>query len=372
LGGADYPYSAALYSLFISMPYDIKTTRNHSWNVAFQQQVGDNMAFSTTYLGNHMVNMWGVVDGNPGVIPAGATATGPCTLKLPAGGTQTFSNCSTAPLDLRRELSQLSPGVGQYYGYLDWISDAGWQTYHGLMLQFQRRSAGGITTSGNYTISTCEGLISQGQAPLNVATGYMKPVSLVNPPSDAATQAIFDEDTGRCGTWRRHIFNFTASVETPRFGGAAVRALASGWRLSGIFRGNSGSPLTVTTGTDRALSGIQTTTQRPNQVLGNPYGDETINNWLNPAAFSQPALGTYGNSGRNAYDGPGRKVVDLSLVRSFRIGNGHRIEARVEAFNAFNWFLLDNPNTTLSSATFGRITSSGDPRIMQFAMKYEF
>ena len=151
VGGADYPYNAALYSLFISMPYDIKTTRNHSWNVAFQRQVGDNMAFSATYLGNHMVNMWGVVDGNPGVIPAGATPTGPCTLKLPAGGTQTFANCSTAPLDLRRELSQLNPAVGQYYGYLDWITDAGWQNYHGLMLQFQRRSAGGIATSANYT-----------------------------------------------------------------------------------------------------------------------------------------------------------------------------------------------------------------------------
>jgi hypothetical protein len=372
LGGANYPYSAALYSLFISMPYDIKTTRNHSWNVAFQQQVGDNMAYSATYLGNHMFNMWGVVDGNPGVIPAGATATGPCTLKLPAGGTQAFTNCSTASLDLRRELSQVSPAVGQYYGYLDWISDAGWQTYQGLMLQFQRRSAGGVAISGNYTVSTCEGLISQGQAPLNVATGYMKPVSLVNPPSEADTQAIFDEDKGRCGTWRKHIVNLTASVETPRFSGAAVRALASGWRLSGIFRANSGSPLTVTTGTDRALSGIQTTTQRPNQVLGNPYGDGTINNWLNPAAFAQPALGTYGNSVRNAYDGPGRKVVDLSLVRSFRFGSGHRVEARVEAFNAFNWFLLENPNTTLSSATFGRITSSGDPRVMQFAMKYEF
>jgi hypothetical protein len=151
-----------------------------------------------------------------------------------------------------------------------------------------------------------------------------------------------------------------------------VRALASGWRLSGIFRANSGAPLTVTTGTDRALSGIQTTTQRANQVLDNPYGDGTINNWLNAAAFAQPALGTYGNSVRNAYDGPGRKVVDLSLVRSFRFGNGQRVEARVEAFNAFNWFLLENPNTTLSSATFGRITASGDPRIMQFAIKYEF
>ena len=372
LGSADYPYNAALYSLFISMPYDIKTTRNHSWNIAFQRQVGDDMAFSTTYLGNHMVNMWGVVDGNPGVIPAGATATGPCTLRLPTGGTQSFANCSTASLDLRRELSQVNPAVGQYYGYLDWITDAGWQNYHGLMLQFQRRSTHGITTSANYTVSTCEGLISQGQAPLNVATGYMKPVSLVNPPSDAEMQALFDEDKGRCSTWRKHIFNLSASVETPQFSSTAVRALASGWRLSGIFRANSGAPLTVTTGTDRALSGIQTTTQRANQVLDNPYGDGTINNWLNAAAFAQPALGTYGNSVRNAYDGPGRKVVDLSLVRSFRFGNGQRVEARVEAFNAFNWFLLENPNTTLSSATFGRITASGDPRIMQFAIKYEF
>ena len=372
VGGADYPYSAALYSLFISMPYDIKTTRNHSWNVAFERQVGENMAFSTTYLGNHMFNMWGVVDGNPGVIPTGATPTGPCTLRLPAGGTQTFPNCSTASLDLRRELSQLNPAVGQYYGYLDWITDAGWQTYDGLMLQFQRRSARGITTSANYTVSTCEGLISQGQAPLNVATGYMKPVSLINPPSAAETQAIFDSDKGRCSTWRKHIFNLSASVETPQFSSAAARALASGWRLSGIFRANSGAPLTVSTGTDRALSGIQATTQRPNQVLDNPYGDKTVNNWLNSAAFAQPAQGTYGNSVRNAYDGPGRKVVDLSLVRSFRFGNGQRVEARVEAFNAFNWFLLDNPNTTFSSATFGRITSSGDPRIMQFAVKYEF
>ena len=66
------------------MPYDIKTTRNHSWNVALQQQVGDNMAFSATYLGNHMVNVWGVVDGNPALVTTpGATATGAVHAKLP-------------------------------------------------------------------------------------------------------------------------------------------------------------------------------------------------------------------------------------------------------------------------------------------------
>jgi hypothetical protein len=368
----NYPWSSALYSLFITVPYDIKTTRNHSWNVSLQQQLGDDMAVSATYLGNRMVNVWGVVDGNPGVIPAGASPTGPCTLRLPNGGTQTFANCSTAPLDLRREMSQAFPAIGQFYGYLDYITDAGWQDYQGLLLSVQRRAAGGISTSANYTVSRCEGLISQGQAPLNVATGYMKPVSLINPPSDAERQAIFDEDKGRCSAWRKHIFNLTASVESPQFGNNVARMLGSGWRLSGVFRAQSGSPLTVTTGTDRALSGIQAATQRPNQVLDDPYGARTINNWLNPAAFAQPALGTYGNSIRNAYDGPGRKVVDLSLVRAFRFMSSHQIEARIEAFNAFNWFLLGNPNTTLSSATFGRITTADDPRVMQFALKYEF
>ena len=109
------------------------------------------------------------------------------------------------------------------------MTDAGWQNYHGTAaVGASAGRRGGITTSANYTVSTCEGLISQGQAPLNVATGYMKPVSLINPPSEAEAQTIFDEDKGRCGTWRKHIFNITASVETPQFTSTAVRALASG------------------------------------------------------------------------------------------------------------------------------------------------
>jgi hypothetical protein len=374
VGGANYPFNQALYSLFITVPYDIKTTRNHSWNVALQKQVGENMAVSATYLGNHMFNVWGVVDGNPAVIPPGVTnPTGPCTLALPSGGTQTFPNCSAATtLDLRRELSILNPAVGQFYGYLDWVTDTGWQDYQGMLLSIQRRSVGGLTLNANYTLSRCEGLVNQGQGPLNVATGYSQPVSLVNPPSDAARDAIFENDKGRCDAWRRHIFNFNASIETPQFTNTAARLLGSGWRFSGIWSAQSGQPLTVSTGADRALSGIQAGTQRANQVSDDVYGDGTINNWLNPAAFAQPALGTYGNSKRNAYDGPSRQVVNLSLVRQFGLPNSHRIEARVEAFNAFNWFIKGNPTTNLSSATFGRITTSDDPRIMQFAMKYTF
>jgi hypothetical protein len=78
----------------------------------------------------------------------------------------------------------------------------------------------------------------------------------------------------------------------------------------------------------------------------------------------------------------GTRVVDLSLVRSFGVGGLRRIEARIEAFNAFNWFRpgnIDNnaannqaPVTNLSSPQFGRYLVSGDPRILQFAVKYAF
>ena len=373
LSSNDYPWESAQSALFITVPYDIKSTRNHSWNVALQQQMGDATAFSVTYLANHMVNMWGVVDGNPSLVSAaGPTPTAPCTAPLPGGGTQTFANC-TAAAEQRREISLYNPAIGQYYGYVDYVTDQGWQDYQGLQLSIQRRLTSGLTSSANYTISRCEGLISQGQGPLNVATGYTRPVSMLNPPSEAEQQASFEIDKGRCDAWREHIFNLTASYETPQFSNTAARILASNWRVSGVFRAQSGQPLTITTGTDRALSGIQASIQRVNQVGDNPYGDGSINNWFNASAFAQPALGTYGTSERNAYDGPGYRDLALSLVRQFVMPNAHRLEARVEAFNALNWFIPGNPSTVLSAATFGRITTgASDPRVMQFAVKYVF
>ena len=378
-----YPYSPSAtsafpsYALLIQAPKDLETTRVHSWNVGVQHQVGDNIGVSANYLGNYLMNVWGDVTGNPGTIPAGVSPTGPCTLRNPAapGGTQTYPNCSAAPLDVRREITQNNPAVGQYIGYLDWVTDAGWQRYHGLQLSFQRRSVSGLSTNANYTWSTCRGLVNQGGAPLNVGTGYMIPVSLINPPSNM--QEIFDQDEGHCASSPTHIFNMTATVASPEFSNTAVRLVASGWRLSGIFRAASGDWFTISTGADRALTGVQATAQRVNQVLDNPFGEKTINSWFNPAAFAQPALGTHGNSGRNAFLGMARRQVDFSLVRGFGFLGTHRIEARVEAFNAFNWFRPlpgnnQSPVTNYSDANFGRYLTADDPRIMQFALKYSF
>ena len=196
----------------------------------------------------------------------------------------------------------------------------------------------------------------------------MTPVSLLNPPADG--DARLDRDDGPCESDRRHTGSLTGTIQSPEFETAVLRLLASNWRLSGAFRASSGSRLTVTTGLDRALTG-NPGQQRVDQVLDDPYGAKTTDNWLNPQAFAQPALGSYGTSGRFAYGGPATRNIDLSLVRSFPFST-HRIEARIEAFNAFNWFRPGNPVTAFNNVNFGRILTALEPRIMQFAVKYQF
>ena len=177
-------------------------------------------------------------------------------------------------------------------------------------------------------------------------------------------------DRGNCTQDRRHNFNSSTVYETPQFSNSAVRKIASGWRISGIVRLLSGGFLTVAPGQDRALA---TGPQRADQLMQNVYGpDKAFNNYLNPAAFAQPAIGTFGNSGSLSILGPGAIRLDMGLTRSFQIREGQSVEFRVEAFNLPNHLNPGNPNTTLSSSNFGKIQSAADPRIMQLALKYVF
>ena len=109
---------------------------------------------------------------------------------------------------------------------------------------------------------------------------------------------------------------------------------------------------------------------------------------MNPAAFSIPALGTYGNLGQNNLKGPGIFQLNMALSRAFRVREGMSLQLRGEAFNLTNHVNLALPGSTpgtvslASGSTFGQITSdisgnngltnSGDPRIIQLAIKFIF
>jgi hypothetical protein len=112
---------------------------------------------------------------------------------------------------------------------------------------------------------------------------------------------------------------------------------------------------------------------RPDQVLANPYAaNKTANEWLNPAAFVQNALGTFGNAPRNNLAGPRWFNFDVELSRVLTLHEGLNMELRLDAFNVLNHPNLDPPNLYLNQPTFGQITSAEDPRILQFAVKLRF
>jgi hypothetical protein len=242
-------------------------------------------------------------------------------------------------------------------GFLNQYQAAGTQSYHGLLLSIQRRAASGVNIGANYTWSHCYGddaLASQGGSGGSTYT---------NPDNR-------DFDRGNCEGDRRHVFNMTAVAETPQFANPTLRALGTGWRLSGVYRRATGSWLTVTSGQNRALTGVSD--QRAQQVLENPYGDKSLTNFLNPAAFALPALGSLGNMSPRNIQGPGTWQFDVALSRVFRFRESQRLEFRAEAYNLTNSLRPQNPTTNFSSSDFGQISSSRDPRIMQFALKYLF
>jgi hypothetical protein len=109
--------------------------------------------------------------------------------------------------------------------------------------------------------------------------------------------------------------------------------------------------------------------------LDNPFGDRSAGpgaRYLNPAAFALPALGTFGNTGRNSIQGPGTWSLDAALSRVIPVRENQRVEFRAEAYNVTNSFRPGNPNTTITNANFGVIRTSLEPRILQFALKYVF
>src|SRR5262249_33468877 len=133
---------------------------------------------------------------------------------------------------------------------------------------------------------------------------------------------------------------------------------------------HTGFPYTPTSGIDNSLTGVGQ--DRPN-VNGNPYVKDTHSLvWVTPSAFQANATGTFGIAGYNSLIGPRYFGLDANLSRRFHITERHQFQLRFEFFNLLNHTNFSNPVSNFNSANFGRIQSSGDPRILQFAAKYMF
>ncbi|HEY1950761.1 MAG TPA: carboxypeptidase regulatory-like domain-containing protein [Bryobacteraceae bacterium] len=168
-----------------------------------------------------------------------------------------------------------------------------------------------------------------------------------------------------------------------------LSSIFGGWELSGIETARTGEPINITISRPTsALPDGNNSSQRPNLVPGVSLypANQTIDNWLNPAAFAVPAPGTWGNLGRYAARGPGFFELDTALQKKFLITERIGLNFRAEVFNLFNRAIYANPSANLGSnpaspaASFGRITSllntdavgTGTPREFQFAVRLNF
>jgi hypothetical protein len=157
-----------------------------------------------------------------------------------------------------------------------------------------------------------------------------------------------------------------------------------------LFHASSGQPLTITSGIDNSLTGLNN--DRPVQLLAD-YKQANHScpgapcyQYINASAFAKNPIGSTGNVGRGALRGPGNVSFDVALSRRFSISDRIQLEARGEAFNIINHVNFVGAiqgagtgsagatvmNTNLSSSAFGKALAAFDPRIMQLVLKLYF
>lgn len=275
LNGPNASSTFPLGANYTTFPLDLPATSTDQWNISYQRQVGAEWMVSANYLGNVVRNVWTAGQINPAVFGTGATV---------------------ANTNQRRVLFQENAATGQYYASIQELDPNGTSTYNGLMLQVQRRQAGGFSLQGNYTISRCT-TDRWNQEPGVSGAPYLIPGDR-------------EADRGKCPNSPEHSLNASVVYQVPDAGDEGLTgALTSGWQISAIVAARSASYFTVLTGVDNALSGQPN--QRANQVLDDPFvPNRDVNQWLNPAAFQAPAPGTYGSMPLDAIKGSGRWNVD--------------------------------------------------------------
>ena len=176
---------------------------------------------------------------------------------------------------------------------------------------------------------------------------------------------------------QRHHFTLTSNYALP----FTKSRLGRGWQINAILTWQTGIPMTFGNGITPLNGG------GPSRVnlIRDPMLDgsqRTLDHWFDTSvlgygctqncAFAVPAAYTYGTQGRNMYFGPSHFNLDLSVRRDFNVTERLRLEFRAESFNITNTPPFGNPDTTIGDAALGMITSAGDPRRIQLALKLVF
>jgi hypothetical protein len=335
--------------------------RVNNYSFGMQQKLFGNSSIEVDYVGSHSANLLWLKNLNQG-----------------AAGTE-----------------EANPGIARntlrpYKGYADinQYTNGAHSNYNALQTQFQTRFKSGGLVKVSFTWSQ------------NLANGSAYNYA----PEDSFN---LYRDYGPANYNQAKILNLSYVYPLPfwQHQNTWYKQVLGGWQVSGITRIASGLPINVTMPTTPSgvypstlLSGgaiagnLTTVAQRPNLVPGvSPYAHNG-KQYLNPAAFSVPALGTYGNLGYDALKGPVFDNTDITLQKNYTIRERLKVEFRAEMFNAANHLSFFSVGGGLGAIqpggttfqpnygsnplspqnTFGQVSGTADPRTFEFALRFNF
>jgi len=374
---------------------DAERARQTAAGVPTAQRVASSPAFNSAVPGSQQLTIFPQI-GNRGFFNA---ATGPALnttlvnlIRQNQVGelVQSYVNGRDIYLTPGTNGAVLSPGfflrANPQAGAVDFIGNGSFSNYNALQAEIRRRLRSGVYFQSNYTWSK----------------GFTDFDG-----SDSNFSALLDLDKGVALEKKRitnditHIFKANGVYELPFGPGkrwmqdGVASGLFGGWQFSGLFEARTGRPISFTSnrGTvnrqgrsarntvitslsredlqDKTGLFFDPATGRPLFVDPSLIGSDGRGN---PQFLQNPNAGEYGSLQLTPVSGPGFWNVDLSLIKRTKIKESWNLEFRAEAFNAFNHtnFVVSNENNDINSTTFGRLTTTFNPRILQFALKLNF
>lgn len=297
------------------------------WNFNVQQQLTSSLGLTIGYIGSKGTDLMMTYDDNA---PAPTAAFTQSLRPYPTFGSVTVD----------------SPGANS--------------NYNSLQISFEKRFAKGLAFMSAYTFSKS----------IDDSSSFSSTAIVVHDFALERGLSSFD-------TRHRWVSNYIWDVpygHGRQFGAnssTVENLILGGWQMNGIFTIQTGIPVDPSVGLQ--LSGTQTGTRPDVSCNPNDFA-HSVNEWFNVSCFSDNFTGRYGSSGRNIIIGPGTTNLDYAILKKFGLGKESRyLQFRAEVFNIFNHPILDNPNATFTSATFGKITTAtANARQIQFALRLAF
>ena len=304
---------------------NLQPPRIKNWSFGIQRQFWADTIFELNYVGSSSPNLVWAADIN----------------QLPAGTMQAHPN--VAP-------TSLMPFLG--YQDIYQTQNGSISNYQSLQAELKKRMHGGGLLNVAYTWSKC----------LTDANSYNAT------PQDSTN---LRGDYGPCSFNQPQILSISYVYPLPFWqeGSGWYKTAFGRWQISGITGIHSGLPINVSQpgSTDQSGDGLINVSERPD-LIGNPIEKHGLQ-YLNPAAFALPAPGTFGNLQHYGVKGPLYDNWDMSLQKTFPLYGPIALDFRAEMFNFPNHLSAWTVDSTTSDSTFGVVTSTTDPRTVEFALK---